>query len=134
METRRAHGVWVRALVALAVPAGALLATGCSGGGTGGAGGSSSACPSDLPPSCPSDAAGYEATIAPLLKKKCNFCHEPGGPSALYFSTYDEVYTQRSTVLDQVYACKMPPVGYPPLSLTEREQLLGWLVCEAPDD
>jgi len=28
----------------------------------------------------------------------------------------------------------MPPVGYPPLTTTEREELLGWLVCGAPDD
>jgi hypothetical protein len=133
MAWRRAQRVWVRAIAALAAPAGALLMAACSGGGGGGAGGSGG-CPSDLPPSCPSGAAKYDSTIAPLLKAKCDLCHVPGGLSTPYLQTYDEVYTARSAVLDQVYACKMPPLGYPPLSTTERVELLGWLVCGAPDD
>ena len=38
-------------------------------------------------------------------------------------------------MLDQVYACAMPPsdAGVT-LSLEEREALLGWLVCNAPNN
>src|SRR6185437_15352100 len=91
MSRWSAHRFWVRAVVALAAPAGALLVAACGGsGGAGGAGGG--ACPSDLPPSCPSDAANYKATIVPLLKTKCEICHEPGGPSVNYLQTYAEVH------------------------------------------
>jgi hypothetical protein len=106
---------------------GAVLVAGCSGSGEG-------SCPKDLPPSCPADAAGYAATIAPLLAGRCVSCHAPGGPSVHYLQTYAEVSALAGPVLDQVYACKMPPEGSPPFTEAEREQLLGWLVCGAPDD
>ena len=48
------------------------------------------------------------------------------------FSAYDQVYSQRSQILNQVYACKMPPDGAEPLSPEERKTLLTWLVCGAP--
>jgi hypothetical protein len=114
---------------------GAALAAGCTAGSGGaGAGGSGGGCPNDLPASCPADAADYQATVAPILAAKCGMCHLPGGPSVHYLQTYAEVYALRGPTLDQVYACKMPPVGYPQLTEAERVELLGWLVCGAPDD
>jgi hypothetical protein len=109
---------------------GAAVAAGCGDGGSPGS------CPADLPASCPADAAHYQATIAPLVAERCTPCHEPGGQSAHYLRSYDEVFALRGPVLDQVYACKMPPtgLGYAPLSETERQEVLGWLVCGAPDD
>jgi hypothetical protein len=110
----------------------AALAAGCGQGTT--SSGTSGGCPNDLPASCPANAAGYHATIAPVLATSCNVCHVPGGPSVHYLETYAEVSALAGPVLDQVYACKMPPAGYPPLSSAERADLLGWLVCGAPDD
>jgi hypothetical protein len=37
-------------------------------------------------------------------------------------------------VLTEVYACQMPPVDADPLSATERQALLAWLVCGAPNN
>jgi uncharacterized membrane protein len=105
----------------------AAIAAGCSGGG-------GSSCPNDLPAACPANAAGYTATIAPLLAERCVACHSPGGTSAHYLQTYAEVSNLAGPVLDQVYACRMPPADYPALTETERQDLLGWLVCGAPDD
>jgi hypothetical protein len=117
---------------------GGLLVAGCAGGSgagsDGGTGASTGACPNDLPASCPADAAGYQATVAPLIAARCGECHVPGGPSVHYLQTYAEVYALRGACLDQVYACKMPQAGYPQLTETERQELLGWLVCGAPDD
>jgi len=91
-------------------------------------------CPNDLPASCPADAPGYAATIAPLLAERCVSCHGPGGVSAEKpLGTWDEVSARKGAILDQVYACKMPQ---PPavLPAEARAQLLGWLVCGAPND
>jgi hypothetical protein len=104
----------------------AALAAGCTGG--------TGSCPSDLPPSCPPGAAGYQATVAPILAAKCVSCHEPGGQSLHFLQTYQEVSLLHGQVLDQVYSCRMPPAGYTPLTETERTELLGWLVCGAPND
>ena len=108
---------------------GAALAAGCSSGSD-----STGGCPNDLPKSCPSAVPSYAQTIAPVLTAKCVFCHQPGGPSVHYLQTYSEVYALRGSVLDQVYACKMPQAGYPGLTSDERAALLAWLVCEAPDN
>src|SRR4051812_45043593 len=99
--------------------------------GVAGCSGSPSAgdCPSDLPASCPANAAGYAATIAPLIESKCMPCHGPGGASGRLLQTYQQVHDLRGSVLDQVYGCRMPEAGSTPLTLTEREALLGWLVC-----
>ena len=122
----------MRRRAALAAVVVALLGPSCTGSsGTGGAGGG---CPNDLPPACPSNAPGYKATIAPILGVACRSCHEPGGSSLHYLQTYDEVFALRGPVLDQVYACKMPPSSYPALSPAERADLLAWLVCGAPND
>jgi hypothetical protein len=93
-----------------------------------------SACPADLPASCPAGAAGYKASIAPIVAASCAPCHAPGGTSVHYLQTYAEISALRGAVLDQVYACKMPPEGSLPLTAAQRDDLLGWLVCGAPDD
>lgn len=107
---------------------GAALAAGCSGGTP------AVDCPADLPASCPAGAAGYQATIAPLIAGKCTPCHAPGGQSSHPLLTWAEVHALRGEVLSQVYACRMPQAGAPALTAAERTELLGWLVCEAPND
>ena len=63
-------------------------------------------------------------------------CHADGGAAGptLDFSTYAKVYAQRRPMLDQVYACTMPPPDAAPPSLDERVTLLDWFVCGAPDN
>jgi mono/diheme cytochrome c family protein len=103
--------------------------------GTGGMGGAGGACPNDLPASCPANAPGYEATIAPIFAEHCVGCHSPGGTgSKQLLGTYADVYENRGSVLDQVYACRMPPSGSGLLTLAQRDEILAWLVCGAHDD
>ena len=106
---------------------GAALAAGCTGP-------AAADCPADLPASCPAGAAGYQATIAPLIAARCTPCHAPGGQSSHPLLIWDQIHALRGEVLSQVYACRMPQAGATPLTATERTELLGWLVCEAPDD
>jgi uncharacterized membrane protein len=106
----------------------ALLASACSGGET-------SSCPNDLPVSCPADAAGYQKTVGPLIQARCVVCHSATGEmSDEPLDTYQRVFDARGAVLDQVHACRMPLAGATPLTAAERAELLGWLVCGAPDD
>lgn len=105
-----------------------LLLAGC-GGSSGGS------CPNDLPSSCPSPAPSYGQDVAPIVQARCLGCHAPGGQSAnIPLDSYDALHARRSQVLDQVYACRMPPAGQPQLSSDERQKLLGWLVCGAPSN
>jgi mono/diheme cytochrome c family protein len=96
---------------------------------------SASACPNDLPVACAATPPSYARDVAPILAAKCVVCHGPGGVEATRdLSTYDHVHTQRSSVLDQVHACMMPPAGGEALTAAERATLLGWLVCGAPQN
>jgi hypothetical protein len=48
--------------------------------------------------------------------------------------TYQDLSSRRSTVLDQVYSCRMPPADAGMLTAGERKELLEWLVCGAPSN
>ena len=91
-------------------------------------------CPNDLPASCPSPVPSYQTTVSSIINVRCTSCHSPGGQAATWpFQTYQDVYVERSTVLNQVYSCNMP-LGGPALPEQERQDLLGWLVCGAPQN
>jgi len=105
----------------------ALAGPGCGG---------TTACPNDLPAQCPAPVPSYAASVSGILDRRCGSgCHEPGGVAAdRPLTDYADVYRQRSAVLNQAYACAMPPAGAPALRSDERAQLFGWLVCGAPDN
>jgi hypothetical protein len=116
-------------------------AEGSTAGGSGsgstsssGAGGSS-VCPDDLPESCPSPAPGWAKDVAPVIEARCSSCHVAGGAAAdKPLSSHAQVFSRKGAVLNQVYACKMPPESATPLSMAERLAIESWLVCGAPDD
>lgn len=104
----------------------ALGLAACGGGGS---------CPNDLPSSCPSPAPSYANDVAPIVSAHCLKCHGPGGVSAnIALGDYPSISARRSQVLNQIYACRMPPPGEQPLTSDERQTLLGWLVCGAPEN
>lgn len=123
------------AAVVIAVSA-AGLSTACSSDNSGPqGGGSSGSCPNDLPKSCPSPKPSYKDDVAPLVERRCLVCHFEGGPaSAIVLSSYPAIFQRRSAVLNQVYGCKMPPPDAGPLAEGDRQHLLGWLACDAPND
>jgi hypothetical protein len=137
---KRARPRWRRAAPCLLVW---LLA--CVGGGSQpdppdtAAGGSSSGrdCPSDLPTraACDAGVPSYRFEVAPVFEQRCASCHFPGNTlSGDVFREYVDVYDQRQTVLTRIYACVMPPEVAPPLTPAERQTLLEWFVCGAPDN
>lgn len=73
--------------------------------------------------------------MAPIINLRCVTCHSPGGQEASRpLQTYAQVYAERSAVLNQVYACNMPPTTAAKPTEQERQALLAWLVCGAPQN
>jgi hypothetical protein len=65
----------------------------------------------------------------------CTLCHSAdGSQSGHSFATYDLVYASRGAMLNQLYACNMPPAGAAQLTLAERVAVLTWLVCGSPNN
>lgn len=98
--------------------------------------GNGGACPQDLPATCPTVVPSYQTTIAPVISLRCLACHGDGGIEVTKrdLSNYAAVFKERSAVLNQVYACSMPPAASPALTADERKALLDWLVCHAPNN
>lgn len=108
-----------------------LLLLGCSGEPSTGSG----QCPNDLPPSCPATVPSYQNDVMQIVQRACASCHSATGvESNRPLDTYSALYSQRQGVLTQIYSCRMPPAGSPPLTASERQQLLAWLVCQSPNN
>jgi mono/diheme cytochrome c family protein len=92
-------------------------------------------CPNDTPATCPSPAPSYATDVAPMLQSRCGACHTPGGvePGRL-FQTWRQVSAQSTDILGQIHTCRMPPAGQPALTASERQAVLGWIVCGAVDN
>jgi uncharacterized membrane protein len=120
----------------------AAILTACTSSDPGGANDAASeepeaaACPNDLPAACPQPPPSYKNDVRSIIDRRCNGCHANGGVAARRndFSTYDNVANQRSAILNQVYACYMPPPDAGQPTPDERQKLLGWLVCKAPNN
>lgn len=92
-------------------------------------------CPNDVPSACVDPAPSYRSTITAVIATRCQPCHRAGGlaPDKL-FDTYAQVYKARTTMLNRVTRCIMPPACAPQPTPTERHDLLQWLVCDAPNN
>ncbi|HEY2513574.1 MAG TPA: hypothetical protein VGI39_22050 [Polyangiaceae bacterium] len=95
------------------------------------------ACPAAVPASCPTTPS-YANDVVPIFKRSCLTCHSPGGDSAdVDLTTYANINNRESTVLTDVHQCTMPPTGAPPstnVTSADRELILQWLVCGAPNN
>jgi hypothetical protein len=49
-------------------------------------------------------------------------------------ATYAGVSAQLGPIHDEVEGCAMPPAGYSPLSALDRQALVDWLACGAPEN
>jgi len=73
--------------------------------------------------------------VAVAIQLNCANCHAPGGSGASQpLTTYDEIYQYRFDVQSQIAACKMTPLGWPPMTPAVRDMVLAWLVCGAPNN
>ena len=92
-------------------------------------------CPSDLPAACPSTVPSFVHDVSPVFQSACVQCHRAGGSAAERpLTTYAQVASQRSAVLNQLYGCRMPPTDGTSLTPAQRLAVLQWLVCHAPEN
>jgi uncharacterized membrane protein len=111
-----------------------LASCGSAGDGPADTGG---VCPSNLPSgaNCSTATPSYSSKIAPIVSNRCLSCHFAGNTiSGISLADQGSVYTYRSIALTQVYQCKMPPAGAESLTAAERDLLILYLVCNAPDN
>jgi hypothetical protein len=87
-------------------------------------------------PTCPASAPSYANDVALIVAHRCLPCHGDGGIEVATHDlrTYGAVFAQRGAVLDQVFSCTMPPADAGPLASDERQTLLTWLECHAPNN
>ena len=91
-------------------------------------------CP-NLSTTCPDPKPSYASDVRPIINARCTTCHSPGGQEASRdFTTYGGVFQQRQAVLTQAYSCRMPPAGNAQPTTQERQTLVAWLVCGAPNN
>jgi hypothetical protein len=125
-------------LFAIAAPASLLsyLAMGCSPGSP--AGGDQS-CPL-IAADCPATPPSWKTDVAPLITQYCGACHGDGGVEqpTIDLSNYAGVFKNRFEVQFQVYHCEMPQADasppVPQLSNAQRETIVAWAACSAPNN
>jgi hypothetical protein len=92
-------------------------------------------CANDLPTACPSTIPSWKTSVQPLIAQQCGSCHTQNGSDATRpFDTYAQVSREPGAMLDQIFACTMPPALDTVLQPSERQTLLTWLVCGAPEN
>jgi hypothetical protein len=93
-------------------------------------------CAYAIPDGCPSPEPSWQSTVQPIIDRRCNGCHGDGGVqrSTRDFTTYGGVSRNSGSILTQVFSCKMPPPDAAAPSASERDALLGWLLCGAPNN
>ncbi len=126
----RSAGSGAAFAIAAVLAAAVVLACGSSSNDSRDAGGS----PCVSAPSCPANVPSYKNDIVPILQNACIPCHSPTGNAGYDESTYEQVYQQFGSILDQVSLCQMPPLNGPVMSDTQRIALTGWLECGAPEN
>ncbi len=97
-------------------------------------------------PACPATAPSYATEVQPILAKDCLPCHTPGQQPYAGFdlSSWSGANGLRQIVEDQLYQCLMPNVragatfaldgGIPVLSEADREAVMDWCACGAPNN
>ena len=91
-------------------------------------------------PTCPDAAPSFEGDVYPnVFVPVCVTCHSPTGVEpSMPFLSYQQIYgsgSEAKEIFNQVFeSCLMPPPGAA-VSLTDdqRQLLLDWFACGAPD-
>jgi hypothetical protein len=101
-----------------------------------------------MPPpvvACP-DGGGpsFDTDVLPIFHQVCDNCHAPDASAPErqmpYLTSYQQIYgtnggSEARAINVQIFDnCAMPPANAPvPLSADQRQTLLAWLACGAPN-
>jgi hypothetical protein len=100
-------------------------------------------CSSVVAPPCdggPKPQPSFKNDVQPLIDKYCLACHGDGGIEVAMFdyTTYQGIAQHTAQMVTQVYQCAMPPLDASPLppmpTVAERETILAWIACGAPNN
>jgi hypothetical protein len=97
-------------------------------------------CSSLAPPSCPSPPPSWTRDVRPIIDTYCLQCHGEGGIEVAMFdyTTYQGVSQHVSQMVTPIFQCTMPPLDASPLPAmptdADRETILAWIACGAPDN
>jgi hypothetical protein len=94
-------------------------------------------CPDGGYPDCPSPPPSWAMQVRGIVYVWCAPCHFNGGTGTGLgddFSTTKALRHTLTTALTDLHICTMPPPDAAVLSPADRETLMEWLACGAPDD
>lgn len=92
-------------------------------------------CGAPAPKSCPSPKPSYSKQVVPILDAKCNNCHVGGIDKPWSLADYQSVDDWRVSIQGDILSCTMPPLdGGVALTREERDVIVGWIVCNAPNN
>jgi uncharacterized membrane protein len=88
-----------------------------------------------MPASCPTTTPSYKTDVAPVLANYCASCHAAGGEqSDKPLDTYQGASSLVTNMENQIAGCSMPPSSDAQPTAAERETVLAWIVCGAPNN
>ena len=92
-------------------------------------------CPT-LTGGCPATPPSWQSDVQPLVLTYCTACHGKGGVEQPTFdaTSYQGVLVARSEIGTVTINCSMPPAGWPAPDAAQRQTLLSWVECGAPDN
>jgi hypothetical protein len=92
-------------------------------------------CPSKLPSSCAMPMPSWDGGVEPIVTGTCVPCHSASGQAYDYpLDSYANVYKNRDAIKTQLTGCSMPPPNAATLSPSDRQTIVNWLVCGAPQN
>jgi uncharacterized membrane protein len=93
-------------------------------------------CPNDRPDACPATPPSYSGQVEAIIASRCLPCHGPGGVefAAKPEATYPEVKAAAIDMYSQVLDCVMPLADAGQPTPAERQALLEWFACGAPNN
>jgi hypothetical protein len=93
-------------------------------------------CPTDWPDGCVPPVPSWMNGVQAIINKRCYPCHFPDGVEypRVDLSSYKAVHGIYGPVLSLEKACAMPPPDAAQPTPAEREELVAWLICAAPNN
>ncbi|HEY1959159.1 MAG TPA: hypothetical protein VGH28_26275 [Polyangiaceae bacterium] len=122
---------WTAGCIAIAA-----AAVGCYGGGapSGSQQQGATSCNGQAA-SCPPTQPSYATDVSPIVFEYCAGCHAAGkSQSGLPLDSYGDLANAASKVQSKVSDCSMPPSNAAQPSAEDRDAILQWIACGAPND
>jgi hypothetical protein len=90
-------------------------------------------CDVKAPTACENPSLRY-ADVKPIFEEHCVTCHFGAWNGPWPMNDYQHVYDWKDDIRGDVVSCAMPPYdGGVPMPMEQRQTLLMWIRCDAPE-